>query len=213
MNTDIEAVDPAEDGGRVQEIIIANNQRLVPVVSGGRLVGIITRTEFLRFLHQVRDLVHLGGEEDIPAEGAPARSKVVSNLVRERLPKALFGMLQAAGEVAERIGMNAYVVGGVVRDLLMRNENLDLDIVIEGDGIAFAEAFAREHPCRVRPHHKFGTAVLGFPDGYKMDIATARGGCYLPPPPPPWPRTRPGSLGPRGSSAGSALPSASTRRT
>jgi len=174
MNTDVESVGPSEDVGRVQEIIIASNQRLVPVVSGGRLVGIITRTEFLRFLHQVRDLVHPGGEYDIPAEGAPARSKIVSNLVRERLPKAVFGILQAAGEVAERIGMNAYVVGGVVRDILMRNENLDLDIVIEGDGIAFAEAFAREHPCRVRPHHKFGTAVLVFPDGYKVDVATAR---------------------------------------
>lgn len=181
MNTDVESVEPTEDVERVQEIIIANNQRLVPVVSGGRLVGIITRTEFLRFLHQVRDLVHPAGEEDIPAEGSPTRGKVVSNLVRERLPKNLFGILQAAGEVAEQLGMNAYVVGGVVRDMLMRNENLDLDIVIEGDGIVFAEAFARVHPCRVRPHHKFGTAVLVFPDGYKMDVATARTEYYREP--------------------------------
>lgn len=174
MNTDVETVSPGEDVGRVQEIIIANNQRLVPVVSDGTLVGVITRTEFLRFLHQVRDLVHPEGEEDIPAEGAPARSKVISNLVRERLPRRVLGILRDAGEVAEQIGMKAYVVGGFVRDLVMRNENLDVDIVIEGDGIGFAEAFARGHPCRVRPHHKFGTAVLVFPDGYKVDVATAR---------------------------------------
>lgn len=174
MNTDVETVSPEEDVGRIQEIIIAKNQRLVPVVSGGTLVGVITRTEFLRFLHQVRDLVHPEGEEDIPAEGTPARSKLISNLVRERLPERVLGILREAGEVAEHIGMKAYVVGGFVRDLVMRNENLDVDIVIEGDGIGFAEAFARGHPCRVRPHHKFGTAVLIFPDGYKVDVATAR---------------------------------------
>lgn len=174
MNTDVETVSPGEGVERVQEIIIAKNQRLVPVVSEGTLVGVITRTEFLRFLHQVRDLVHPEGEEDVPSEGILARSKVISNLVRERLPQRVLGILRDAGEVAEQTGMKAYVVGGFVRDLVMRNENLDVDIVVEGDGIGFAEAFARGHPCRVRPHHKFGTAVLVFPDGYKVDVATAR---------------------------------------
>ncbi|GAB4368312.1 MAG: CBS domain-containing protein [Deltaproteobacteria bacterium] len=174
MNTDVETVSAGEDVDRVQEIIIANNQRLVPVVSEGNLVGVITRTEFLRFLHQVRDLVHPEGEEDLPAGGMPARTKGVANLLRERLPPRVLGILRDAGEVAERLGMKAYVVGGFVRDLVMRIENLDVDLVIEGDGIAFAEAFASDHPCRVRPHHKFGTAVLVFPDGYKVDVATAR---------------------------------------
>lgn len=174
MNTDVETVAPGEGVERVQEIIIANNQRLVPVVAGGALVGVITRTEFLRFLHQVRDLVHPEKEEDVPAEGVLARAKVITNLARERLPQRVLGILRDAGEVAEKIGMKAYVVGGFVRDLVMRNENLDMDIVIEGDGIGFSEAFARGHPCRVRPHHKFGTAVLVFPDGYKVDVATAR---------------------------------------
>jgi tRNA nucleotidyltransferase (CCA-adding enzyme) len=174
MNTDFEVVEPEEDVERVKEIIIANNQRLVPVVSGGRLAGVITRTGFLRFLHDVRDVVHPAAEEDIPAEGALARSKVIAHLMRERLPKRVYAILRSAGEVAERVGMKAYVVGGFVRDLVMRNENLDVDIVIEGDGIEFAEAYGREYSCRVRPHHKFGTAVLVFPDGYKVDVATAR---------------------------------------
>jgi tRNA nucleotidyltransferase (CCA-adding enzyme) len=63
----------------------------------------------------------------------------------------------------------------------MRIDNLDVDLVIEGDGIEFAEAFAKENPCRVRPHHKFGTAVLVFPDGFKIDVATARVEYYLEP--------------------------------
>ena len=174
MNTDFETVGPQEGIERIQEIIIGKNQRLLPVISDGRVAGVITRTGFLWFLHDVRDVVHPGPDEDIPAEGALARRKLIHNLMGELLPDRVYGLLVGAGEVADRIGMKAYVIGGFVRDLVMRNHNLDVDIAIEGDGIAFAEAFSHEYPCRVRAHHKFGTAVLVFPDGFKVDVATTR---------------------------------------
>jgi len=65
-------------------------------------------------------------------------------------------------------------VGGFVRDLLMRVENFDIDIVVEGDGIRLAETFESKFPCRIRTHRKFGTAIILFTDGLKIDIATAR---------------------------------------
>jgi tRNA nucleotidyltransferase (CCA-adding enzyme) len=181
MNTDFDSVEPEDGIERVQEIILRKNQRLVPVLSGGQVAGVITRTGLLRFLHGVRDLTPPDAGEDIPVGGLMTRQKNVTHLVRERLPKEVVELLRSAGAVAERIGMSAYVVGGFVRDLVMRNDNLDVDLVIEGDGIEFAEAFARENPCRVRPHHKFGTAVLVLPDGFKIDVATARVEYYLEP--------------------------------
>jgi tRNA nucleotidyltransferase (CCA-adding enzyme) len=67
------------------------------------------------------------------------------------------------------------VVGGFVRDLLLRRENLDMDIVIEGgDGIAFAREFAKRFNLKVRSHERFKTAVVVFPEGFKIDVATAR---------------------------------------
>jgi tRNA nucleotidyltransferase (CCA-adding enzyme) len=180
-NMDFDTVEPGDGIDRVQEIILNKNQRLVPVVSGGQVAGIITRTGLLRFLHDVRDVSPPDAGEDIPAGGFLSRTKNVANLMKERLPKRVVELLRSAGTVAEGIGMSAYVVGGFVRDLVMRIDNLDVDIVIEGDGIEFAEAFARENPCRVRPHHKFGTAVLVFPDGFKVDVATARVEYYLEP--------------------------------
>ena len=174
MNDDFDIVTPGDGIERVQEIIIGKNQRLIPVVSGGQVKGVITRTGFLRFLHDVRDVVPPDPGEDIPAEGALARRKMVQKLMHELLPDRMLHLLAGAGVVAERLGMKAYIVGGFVRDLVMRHHNLDVDIVIEGDGIAFAEEFSEEYSCRVRPHHKFGTAVLVFPDGYKIDVATAR---------------------------------------
>jgi len=181
MNTDFETLTPEADIERLQEVIIGKNQRLVPVMRGKELLGIITRTGLLRFLYDVRDLEHPDAEEDVPAEGALARPKNLSHLMKERLPRKVTELLQAAGETAHRLGMKAYAVGGFVRDLVMRAENLDVDIVVEGDGIAFAEAFGVSTGARVRPHHKFGTAVLVFPDGFKIDVATARVEYYLEP--------------------------------
>ena len=181
MNADYETAAPETEIERIEEIIIGKNQRLVPVVRGKELLGVITRTGLLRFLYDMRDVEHPGAGEDVYAEGAMAPRKNVANLMRDRLPARLLAMLRAAGECAERLEMKAFAVGGFVRDLVMRVENLDVDIVVEGDGIRFAETFAEEQGARVRPHHKFGTAVLVFPDGFKVDVATARVEYYLKP--------------------------------
>ncbi len=70
--------------------------------------------------------------------------------------------------------MPVYVVGGFVRDLLLAIENLDIDIVVEGDGLRFARELAQELKAEVTPHSKFGTSVLHFKDGTHLDVATAR---------------------------------------
>ena len=57
---------------------------------------------------------------------------------------------------------------------MLRRPNLDIDIVVEGDGIVFAKDFAQSYDARVRSYKKFGTAVVIFPDGFKIDVATAR---------------------------------------
>ena len=181
MNGDFEIVAPTDDIERVQEIAIGKNQRLVPVVDGEKLVGVITRTGLLRFLYDVRDVKQPDADEDVLQESAPARSKNVSSLMRERLPGRVLKLLKRAGACAEGLGMRAYVVGGFARDLVMRGENLDVDIVVEGEGVRFAETFAREEGARVRPHHKFATAVLVFPDNSKVDVASARVEYYMTP--------------------------------
>ncbi len=181
MNGDFEVVSPDDGIERIQEVVIGKNQRLVPVVRGNDLVGIITRTGLLRFLYDVRDLKHPEAGEDVPQDGAMARPKNLTNLMRERLPGRVLDLLRKAGACADRLGMRAYAVGGFVRDLVMRGENLDVDIVVEGEGIRFAEAFGKEEGARVRSHHKFATAVLVFPDGFKVDVASARVEYYLEP--------------------------------
>ncbi len=83
-------------------------------------------------------------------------------------------ILRNLGKSADDLGFNAYAVGGFVRDLWLRRDNFDIDVVVEGDGIAFARHLERTVGVHVRSHEKFGTAVVVYPDDFKVDIATAR---------------------------------------
>jgi len=102
----------------------------------------------------------------------------VRGLMLERLPARAFILLETVGRIADQLGVSAYVVGGIVRDLLLGIGNLDLDLVIEGDGIAFARALADEIGGHVKAHERFGTAIVILPDGVKLDVATARTESY-----------------------------------
>jgi tRNA nucleotidyltransferase (CCA-adding enzyme) len=107
-----------------------------------------------------------------------ARKKMISKFMKERFPGRIHDLLTEFGKVGDTLGVSVYAVGGFVRDILLRVENLDVDIVVEGDGIRFAEEFEKKFHCRIRTHKKFGTAIILFPDGLKVDVATARWEVY-----------------------------------
>lgn len=157
----------------IQEYMIGGNRRFVPVFDGGRLAGAVTRTDLLRHIYGGRP----GQSEslyDLESLQTPIRSRSVLGLLGKRLDEERRLALRRLGEVADELGLPVYAVGGFVRDLLLGIDNLDIDITVEGDGIFFAERFAEHYPCRVRSHRKFGTAVLVFPDGGKIDVASTR---------------------------------------
>ena len=163
----------------LRELIVEGNQRFLPVLEDDRLVGAITRTDLLRYLAaggraSPRTGMSLDG-------GLALKRRQVLRLLHDQLPEEVQTLLRELGAAADELGSNVFVVGGFVRDLLLRQENLDVDVVVEGDGIAFAQAFARRQECRVRSHSKFGTAVIVFPDDFKVDVASARMEFYLEP--------------------------------
>ncbi len=160
----------------IEARMIELNQRFVPVLSGEKTVGVITRTDLLRSLHD--DVLAAARAKPKSLMGLESmggvRRRDVGGLLRDRMPHTVLHLLRTAGELAERLGYSAYVVGGFVRDLLLNIDNLDVDLVVEGDGIAFARALAKDKEGRVKVHERFGTAVVLFPDGFKLDVATAR---------------------------------------
>lgn len=165
----------------LQELIVGRNQRFVPVLEAGELVGAITRTDLLRYMVDRGPRGERNREPDASRGAADLKKREIVRMLREQLPSRVFALLEEFGRTADALGLKVFAVGGFVRDLLLEEPNLDLDIVVEGDGIAFAEAFARSHDCRVRSHEKFNTAVIVLPDDFKVDVASTRVEYYLEP--------------------------------
>lgn len=166
--------DPAE---RAIDLILGRRQKLIPILrkdgpeqGPSRLAGVISRGDILRFLHEDAQ------RPDLRSRKPHLRG--VRTMVRERLAKPLYEVLEQAAEAADELGHIVYVVGGFVRDLLMGIENLDVDLVVEGDGIALAQRLAEAPGGRCRSHPRYGTAVVTLPGGRKVDVATTRAEYY-----------------------------------
>jgi tRNA nucleotidyltransferase (CCA-adding enzyme) len=171
MSNESSTVSQDDSIEKVKEFIIGNAQRFLPVTKDGKLIGAITRTDLLRVLEDEIAKKVLGKLE---FHDMYTKRKNVKKLMEERIDRTTFARLVEIGDLADQMSYHAFLVGGFVRDLLLRNETYDIDIVVEGDGIAFAEAIARKFDARIRPHKEFGTAKILYADGFKMDIATAR---------------------------------------
>ena len=171
MFTEFSVAAPDDSIERVKEIIIGGNQKFVPVVKEGILEGAITRTDLLRILEDEIRKTILG---KMDYHDIYEKRRNVKKLMEERLSREMLDKLGAIGNLADEMSYHAYLVGGFVRDLLLRIENYDIDIVVEGDGIRFAEALAGLVSAKIRTHKEFGTAKVIYPDGFSVDIATAR---------------------------------------
>jgi tRNA nucleotidyltransferase (CCA-adding enzyme) len=166
MITDFATVQADDSLREVQGHLVGENQRFLPVVEEGRLIGGITRTDLLRALHSALT--------PSPLAAMRTRRKSLAKLMDERLAAPVVSLLRELGQLGEELGQQVYAVGGFVRDLILRRENKDIDVVVEGDGIHFAQVFAARSGCRVKVHKRMKTASLLFADGYKVDVATAR---------------------------------------
>lgn len=155
----------------ITTVIVGARQRLVPIVSGGSsVVGVVSRTDLINIFAQEPGRMN-------PTDRAP-KSRNMGRTMRDRLPKDVLDILEKAGALGRSRQTPIYVVGGFVRDLLLKTPNHDIDLVVEGDGIGFARAFAGVLGGRVRVHKKFLTSVVIFPGAggkeERVDVATAR---------------------------------------
>ena len=182
MNIDFSVVEPDSPLNEVRELIINNKLRVLPVMDNGVLAGVITRTDLMNILVGKVIPDYLNDSSHGPNL---SKNKNLESVFEECIPGNVISILKELGKCADELGYSAYLVGGLVRDIILKRENLDVDIVIEGDGIKFAQEYAKNNDVRVRSHKKFGTAVIIFSDGFKIDVATARLEYYETPAAPP----------------------------
>jgi len=102
----------------------------------------------------------------------------VSPLLNSSFPAAVLKLLEAIGKAASERSSRAFVVGGVVRDIVLGRRSLDIDVVIEGDAMQIAGELAAHAVERPVFNRDFATATLPLDGGFHIDIATARTEAY-----------------------------------
>ncbi|SDI00489.1 tRNA nucleotidyltransferase (CCA-adding enzyme) [Alteribacillus persepolensis] len=147
----------------MQQQMISHNIGRLPVLEKKRVVGIVTRSDVVEHMHQHAD-------NHLPMD--------LTARMREYIPSDYYQLIQTAGRLAAGMKMEAYLIGGIVRDILLKKPNEDVDIVIEGDGTAFADAFAKETGGSVTLHDTFQTATISTNTGRKIDVSTSRAEYY-----------------------------------
>lgn len=143
---------------------------VLPVIKARRLIGVINRTDILKGIHA-----------ELFLKPRMVRKDVVVNLCKKMkslLPREIVSLMNRICRFANSRGAGAFVVGGLVRDLILGAKNLDLDIVIEGDAIKIGRFLARELKAAIVVHRKFGTCSVITKDRLKIDLATARKEVY-----------------------------------
>ncbi|MEH2441694.1 CBS domain-containing protein [Nostoc sp.] len=186
MTTNLKTITPDTTLPQIESLMVTYDIGRLPVLENEQLVGLVTRTDVLRELHQ---------ERDENGEGTEERQKSNINLpqLQNKLAPQLWQLLTIASQEAEKRGWHLYLVGGAVRDLLLAETAgslmiKDIDLVVDGfhksadvgAGVELAKALQQLYPAaRLEIHGAFQTAALLWHkdpefDSLWVDIATAR---------------------------------------
>lgn len=141
MATNLKTIAPDAALPDIEALMVNYDIGRLPVLEQGKLVGIVTRTDVLRQLHQERS--EQRSQRQVPstdsAPRAPSRStpKIGKALLQSRLLSSIQQVLEEAAQQAEQRGWQLYLVGGAVRDLLLAKPDDpllidDIDLVVDG---------------------------------------------------------------------------------
>lgn len=159
MSSSVVSCSPETPLAELHRLLASTDVGRVPVLRDGEVIGVVTRSDLLRAFEEP-----VGVGEDGP------EASIAEQLAGLERLAPVFETVQAVSEGYEGV----YLVGGAVRDVLMGEPSFDIDVAVEGDGIAFAKALAGALGGRVVPHEKFGTAIVISADGERVDVATTR---------------------------------------
>ncbi|MGJ5676125.1 MAG: CBS domain-containing protein [Nostochopsis sp.] len=193
MTINLKTITPNTTLPEIESLMVTYDIGRLPVLENGQLVGIVTRTDVLRELHQQNDRERDRGGEN-GKEGEDDLEIPTLGQLRDRLNPKLWELLTKASAQAKQRGWHLYLVGGAVRDLLLAKEASgsllikDIDLVVDGfhkaadvgAGVELAKALQQIYPAaRLDIHGAFQTAALLWHKDPELnslwvDIATAR---------------------------------------
>lgn len=173
MSREVKTICADASISEIENILIEHDIGRLPVIKNNKLIGIVTRTDVLSNIH---------GEKLEKNFNKKAYQDIFETDIKEKLisgfSKNVNKFLKEAAEIAKEMNVKIFLVGGVVRDLILGRKNHDLDIVVEGDGMAFAEQISQKLGVKVKKYPEFETSTFFLDKEFRVDIATSRNEYY-----------------------------------
>jgi tRNA nucleotidyltransferase (CCA-adding enzyme) len=171
MTADEITVRPDDSLAVLENRMVESGWGQIPVVDeGDALIGIVTRTDL------IKHWAHVPGVQPSPKPTIPP-AEIAAVLGAEAA-----ALIERIAQQAQRQRFNVYMVGGVVRDLLLKRPSGDLDFVVEGDAIDFARRLQARYGGQIHVYPPFGTATWRLEGdetaSRTIDFATARAEFY-----------------------------------
>ncbi len=158
----------------LQNLMVRHKIGCIPIQENDKTIGIVTR----------EDLMNAAARMNFHQATRESASRIefenATHLLEERVPQKCMELIRHLGLAGDDLGMGIYLVGGFVRDLFLKRQNFDMDIVSEGEAYTFAKHFVEKFGGTYKAFAQFRTATITLPkeltDGHpaKVDIATAR---------------------------------------
>lgn len=142
-------VSPDSPVRRLPLLMLESGWGQIPVIADGEIVGIVTRTDVL---------THYARKE----AQRPSTRNISHAEVHAALGEPIAALIAFVAQQAHAQQRVTYIVGGAVRDLLLKRANTDIDFVLEGDAIQFAQYLQGAFGGSVKAHEAFGTATWSF---------------------------------------------------
>lgn len=151
----------------LKKLILENDTgRIIIIDSNNSLRGIVSRSDILRSIYEHK--------KDITSKEYIFQDNLKEKLL-SKFSEDIINIFNEIKKLSRKRDEKVYLVGGLVRDLIMDIENLDIDIVVEGNGIEFSrELFEILDAEKIVEHEKFKTATLDLGNDLKLDIASSR---------------------------------------
>ena len=154
-----------------EKLMVEHDIGRLPVISENQLVGILTRSDILRALFGMAPKPFEPKRSHLPL---PTRKQVTADM-RACVDPSLSDTIRLLGEIAQTEKYRVFLVGGSVRDIILRIKPRDFDFLVEGDAITFAEMISRQiTDVKLVVNPQFRTAKIRFPEGFTFDFASAR---------------------------------------
>nr|MBN1228333.1 CBS domain-containing protein [Anaerolineae bacterium] len=152
------SVRPSDSIHVLQDAMMQSGWGQIPVIDqNSTILGVVTRTDLIKQMGHTK-----------PLQPMP---DIVSEILDKHLPPVLTALIREMGRVAHDWGYALYMVGGGVRDLLLKQQTTDIDIVVEGDAVTLAQALSARFGGETRTHAQFSTGKWLLSDAVWQCIA------------------------------------------